>query len=651
MRNPITYSRILATAILIVIATLGAAAQVSDEVAEVSEALDSRDYNKWTRSRDFVDGNRAIDTQDYENAVTLLEKEIKTHPANGYAMCNLAWCKNLWTAARLNEKIMELLNESGDMEEAQHKYETIYRSAVTDFADYAKLMRQGIAKLPAPDVETQCKAHIKLQSLLENAEADTTEQIAALKHAIEVHPCYESYLAIMGLYSKLEDTANAAEWAIKAGDILEGDPDATRLKAIAYQYRKDYDRALPLINQLLTDDETDVDMLKARCEIHTDQGNYKEALDDYTRLLEAQETKGKFEPFRLLDHIAHISDNAHDAVIDYVHRQQIAQAQEEDGDSEGNINWNIVEAMLHYNHYDYSKSLECFERGSATTQNADLAGIIASNFFMLGRVDEALTLCDGAQLMQSVDKQKQEKEDDDEDSSEETNFLTKRIMMEMSCGMVEEAIHDAQVGCIAYADDPATLSTYHSILAWAHIAKGQYQKAIENYDRWIETGYSTSSARYSRARAMMMAGMTADASDELNQLLSTEDFDGNQELKMNTLYYLGRKTEARDLLDKLAANTDSVQAMSREEIERATTLPETMDTYNLACFYSLMGDTDKALDYLRSTYEGSGEEALNFNYAVIDSDFDNIRQDPRFMSIINEFKTRWLNGQYRPKKK
>jgi adenylate cyclase len=58
-------------------------------------------------------------------------------------------------------------------------------------------------------------------------------------------------------------------------------------------------------------------------------------------------------------------------------------------------------------------------------------------------------------------------------------------------------------------------------------------------------------------------------------------------------------------------------------------------TYNAACFYALVGDVDRALDYLAQSADVG---CLNLDWLEQDSDLDSIRDNPRFEEIIAHFK-------------
>jgi adenylate cyclase len=81
---------------------------------------------------------------------------------------------------------------------------------------------------------------------------------------------------------------------------------------------------------------------------------------------------------------------------------------------------------------------------------------------------------------------------------------------------------------------------------------------------------------------------------------------------------------------------------TREWIDRALLVdPDNLNMrYNFACVLSIMRDTDAALKMLQSALDLSGRGAYQIRIAEVDSDFDNIRDDPRFAKVIAEAKKR-----------
>jgi adenylate cyclase len=79
---------------------------------------------------------------------------------------------------------------------------------------------------------------------------------------------------------------------------------------------------------------------------------------------------------------------------------------------------------------------------------------------------------------------------------------------------------------------------------------------------------------------------------------------------------------------------------TREWIDRALLVdPDNLNMrYNFACVLSIMRDTEGALKMLQSALSLSG--AYQIRIAETDTDFDNIRDDPRFQKLISDAKKR-----------
>jgi hypothetical protein len=77
-----------------------------------------------------------------------------------------------------------------------------------------------------------------------------------------------------------------------------------------------------------------------------------------------------------------------------------------------------------------------------------------------------------------------------------------------------------------------------------------------------------------------------------------------------------------------AGDYDTLIEQGRATIEEAG---YATPLYNLACAEALAGRTDDALEHLRRSIEASGRSR---EYARGDSDFDAIRDDPRFQELV-----------------
>jgi len=60
-------------------------------------------------------------------------------------------------------------------------------------------------------------------------------------------------------------------------------------------------------------------------------------------------------------------------------------------------------------------------------------------------------------------------------------------------------------------------------------------------------------------------------------------------------------------------------------------------TYNAAGFYALSGDVEKSLNFLSQAADSG---CLNLSWLEQDSDLDSVRNQPRFIEIVESFKSR-----------
>lgn len=58
--------------------------------------------------------------------------------------------------------------------------------------------------------------------------------------------------------------------------------------------------------------------------------------------------------------------------------------------------------------------------------------------------------------------------------------------------------------------------------------------------------------------------------------------------------------------------------------------------YNLACSHSLMGEIEEAFEELKSAVELGYD---NFELLLADNDLDNLRDDPRYRDLLEEFES------------
>ena len=202
---------------------------VPDNDETLAEVIDSKQYNKWTSSKNFVLGVQSMtheiddvatddaevdEAEPYKSAIALFKKELKQHPRNAYAKCNIAICETHIASINLNKTLVDIFNGEDVIkiplgtsdEEKMALLEAFYQEKLKEkesaVNNALKLLDEGIAMLPAADKQSRCKALLAKSEILKDNDFDDAVQEACLIEATKVHPCDESYLNLLYFYSE-----------------------------------------------------------------------------------------------------------------------------------------------------------------------------------------------------------------------------------------------------------------------------------------------------------------------------------------------------------------------------------------------------------------------------------------------------------------
>lgn len=626
-----------------------AAADVVEVDSVVSETFNSTQFNKWKNSKKFVSGVEAYDKEEYADALKHFNAEVKAHPANGYAYCNISLCQDKIALDTLYESMTKLFasidHSTDDIDDPDAFFESVKVKYVEIMTDALSSLDKGISLLPAGDKQSLSQAYLTRATFLDKfLETDSAEVLNSYKKAIEINPNQETYTKLIDYLVNNNETEEANSMAIEAYHVLGeaqcGD-DLLAMAGEAFRLKGDHAKAMEIANKVLSNDPTNTQSRETRSSLYNEQKNYSAYVDDIITLSNTGAVTGITS---LLLDVIDASDDNWDMVIDKVH-----QAQDND-DEDAKTNWYLVEGYLNIHHKgDYRTALDCFKKGAEYTYTSSLFTRIAECYYAMGEVDNALQVMEDAIVLYA----KEQQEEDEEEEVADYRCLLQKIEMEMDCGLVDQVINDAEVYRIIVGDGEQSLQAYMA-LEWAYFMQGKYREALKYNQMWLDADDDDRiNILYRRAYILYGVGQVEQAQKILSELLCDEsNFEDNQELKFNCLVRMGRSQEAKAILDKLVADQEHFNALSQEEKEAVETVPEWMSLYNIACSYSVLGDSEKAIYYLRRHYEEtSGVDGMNYNYTILDYDFDNIRQNPEFMGLINEYKNKWLSGTLMRKKK
>lgn len=638
MKHFTTHSLALVVAIIIASSMAVAAQQLAGKYDDSTEYFDSKKHNKWHRSANFTQALAMLNNVDeeedvnYEGAVALLEKELKQHPGNGYALCNAAVARINEENMELNKFVMELLYGNNELsaDEAQGLYEKRLDATHALVKEAIAMLEKGIELLPAADRENRCKAHIACGNLQDEVLDESDKALAAYEQAAAALPCYQSYDKLLKFHLQQGNSDQAVFYASKLGNMIDGDNEALLLLAQLNVDNNDYDKAEELINKAVANDASDKDAQQLLITILIKKGRYREALD---KIIEVKDVLEGDELLVNLSILCDMGDDCKAMVVNRLHQLE-AEAALSRNDSEQEVTeWEYFEGVLHYSGNDYRTALTCFDKLLERKPSLPLLSLKAHCHYMLGDAPTAISILDYA-LRAPYESG---------ETNLRQNILGDKIRYEMLCGMTDEYIYDSEVYCKAFGKESA--AGYEG-MARGYLNKGQYARALEVCEEWMEQFDGDIEPKYFHAFVLAMWGKTNMAHEEMRDIINDEGC--SQERRMFALFYMGQRQESRALLDKMAQISEA-QAAATSPASDDAMQAEVMSFYNLACAYSLHGDIDRALHFLERYY-AEAEGVTDFGYAILDDELNNARKDPRFMEIVNRYKQQWLDGKLNLKK-
>ncbi|MCS6804087.1 MAG: protein kinase [Acidobacteriota bacterium] len=202
-------------------------------------------------------------------------------------------------------------------------------------------------------------------------------------------------------------------------------------------------------------------------------------------------------------------------------------------------------------------------------------------------------------------------------------------------------------------------ATVHAVAANLYRWDGLYEAALQQYNIRISLFPVAAPEGYSgRARIFTYQGRYERALEEFNKGLAIEPHHaGLKAFMAETLFYMGRIDEAMEMLNESLAANPNVQysriflamcyAKKGEPEKAREMIDEKVETFAradgdgafwLGSIFALLGQTDEAIQWLtlatRIGYE-------NFPWFERNPNLDPIRQEPRFIELMDHLRARW----------
>lgn len=168
---------------------------------------------------------------------------------------------------------------------------------------------------------------------------------------------------------------------------------------------------------------------------------------------------------------------------------------------------------------------------------------------------------------------------------------------------------------------------------WAYYKRGWYKDhsgdtegAIEDYTMSIAFNPDYAYHYLNRGTLYRLKGDTKAAEDDFRQVIEIEE----APYALSDSIPAGTDTDCAFYAHYYLGNKDKAISMVEELLQKDKDKPY----YDAACLYSIMGENDKAVGYLRNALE---DGYRNFNHIRRDRDLNNIRNDREFIELIKEY--------------
>ena len=163
--------------------------------------------------------------------------------------------------------------------------------------------------------------------------------------------------------------------------------------------------------------------------------------------------------------------------------------------------------------------------------------------------------------------------------------------------------------------------------------EGEFEKTAELWEKSIELDPENLKPLVLTPQVYTSLGWKDQVDSSLRRIVVTTE----RHLELNPDDYSARIVVASALIE-LGEREDEAMEWASAVLESGT--QDSLALYNLTCFYSKAGEVEKALDSLDRSV-GAGYRDVD--WVRQDSDLDNIRDDPRFDTLVERMETMGLS--------
>ena len=365
--------------------------------------------------------------------------------------------------------------------------------------------------------------------------------------------------------------------SLKAGDVMGYMGIGRNANA-----QKRYGDAIKQFDYVVKLDQNYSSAYSFRAESYIGLKKYNEAIDDVITALGIDKDRKAFYELQEL------ADSAFEQTVAKLKAQKIKEPNEQ--------SWAYDLGVVYERAAKYNKAIAYYKESLEKESNIITASRISSCYDDLGDYDKALEYCDQAIALDSV----------------KSDYLYQKANILDNAGRSKEAI---RVMGEYIANNPDMAEGYYR-RGWFEDHSGNVEEAIEDYTMAITLEPNEAYAYLNRGVLYRLKGENAKAESDFKQVVRLDSIPEEADCSFYAYYYLGQKDKAIEVLNTVLDKDKKGNC------------------YDAACLYSVMGEKEKALSYLRQSLEDGYKR---FAHIKRDRDLINIRNTEEFKVLLKEF--------------
>lgn len=445
----------------------------------------------------------------------------------------------------------------------------------------------AVKKIPSKDKEYKAFAYGTRAQVYLNLE-DTIQALKDYSQAINIVPdddrFYNQRAQVyyeQGKYD-LADKDYLKMISLKEGDVMGYMGIGRNANA-----QKRYEDAIKQFDYVVKLEPNYSSAYSFRAESYIGLKKYNEAIDDVISALGIDRDRKAFYELQEL------ADSAFEQTVAKLKVQKIKEPNEQ--------SWDYDLGIVYERAAKYNKAIAYYKESLEKESNIITASRISSCYDDLGDYDKALEYCNQAIALDSV----------------KTNYLYEKANILDNAGRTQEAIKTMSDYIANTPDEPAG---YYQ-RGWFKDHFGDIEGALEDYTMAITLQPNVAYAYLNRGVLYRLKGENAKAESDFKQVVRLDSIPEEAECSFYAYYYLGQKDKAIEILNTILDKDKKGNC------------------YDAACLYSVMGEKEKALSYLRQSLE---DGYRRFAYIKRDRDLNNIRNTEEFKVLLKEYEEKHL---------